>query len=81
VLSQVDSREKSKSSAIETVSNDDILKNANGNLQENAVQLAAERQTYLMEMSGEVALGISPNDNANCHHEMERKGSAIVHLK
>jgi hypothetical protein len=81
VLYHVDSGEERRSSAIVTVSNGDIPKNSNGSLQVNAVQWAGEKQTYLMRMSMRAALGISPNDDTDCHHEADRKGYAATNFK
>ena len=81
VLYHVDSGEERRSSAIVTVTNDDIPKNSNGSLQVNAVQWAGEKQTYMMRMAMRGALGISPNDDTDCHHGVERTGYAATNFK
>jgi hypothetical protein len=81
VLYHVDSGEERRSSAIVTVSNGDIPKNKDGRLQVNAVQWAGEVQTYMMRMAMRGALGISPNDDTDCHHGVERTGYAATNFK
>jgi hypothetical protein len=50
-------------------------------LQVNAVQWAGEVQTYMMRMAMRGALGISPNDDTDCHHGVERTGYAATNFK
>jgi hypothetical protein len=81
VLYHVDGGDERRSSAIVTVTNDDIPKTSNGSLQVNAVQWAGEKQTYMMRMAMRGALGISPNDDTDCHHGVERTGYAATNFK
>jgi hypothetical protein len=81
VLYHVDGGDERRSSAIVTVTNGDIPKSSNGSLQVNAVQWAGEKQTYMMRMAMRGALGISPNDDTDCHHGVERTGYAATNLK
>jgi hypothetical protein len=81
VLYHIDSGEERRSSVIITVSSSDIPKNADGKQQVNAVQWAGEKQTYAMRMSMRAALGISPNDDNDCHYGEGRKGYAATNFK
>ena len=69
VLYEVNSGAERRSSVVARVSSDDIPRNGDGRPQVNAVQWAGEKQTYMMRMAMRSALGISPNDDNDCHFE------------
>jgi hypothetical protein len=81
VLYEVNSGAERRSSVVARVSSDDIPRNSDGRQQVNAVQWAGEKQTYMMRMAMRNALGISPNDDNDCHFEEDRKGYAAANFK
>jgi hypothetical protein len=81
VLYHVDGGDQRRSSGIVPLTNDDIPKTSNDRLQVNAVQWAGEKQIYIMRMAMRGALGISPNDDTDCHHDVERIGYGATNFK